>query len=431
MSFRAGTRGRGRQVGGVILLAALAWAGLVHHGLGPVPDPERPVPWHAPRGFLVAPLAGTSLAPVVEDPRAAVLAFCLPAVLLVAASFVLSRSALVRTLTTGLAVASGLFAWYGIAAPLVWRFFHWRWSVSMLLFALLAAGACLAPLLARSWAGQPAWLRLASYLPVAAALVVLERNVTGTDPTLPFAISPWPVLQVFGLESVAFAAAALILGAALGLAAAGRRGGAVRVAAAALAAAVPALALALGGRLEVLPFAVDGRLLAGIGLLGAALFVAAGSLGRGPAEPRRRRRVRSFAGAAALLGLPLVLGLALARLDYSVTREERAARVIDALSRYYAREETYPDSLEELAQRGDLPEVPLPRIGFALLQSPAFVYQSFGTSYLLEFAAPRWVQCAYNPPFAEDEEDEDSAPQGGDEDLGGAWSCPSKPPELW
>jgi hypothetical protein len=41
------------------------------------------------------------------------------------------------------------------------------------------------------------------------------------------------------------------------------------------------------------------------------------------------------------------------------------------------------------------------------------------------------MQCAYNPPFAEDEEDGDAAAQGGDEELGGAWSCPSKPPELW
>jgi hypothetical protein len=64
---------------------------------------------------------------------------------------------------------------------------------------------------------------------------------------------------------------------------------------------------------------------------------------------------------------------------------------------------------------------------------------------LLEFSAPRWVQCAYNPPYLDEdvEEGDGAAPdvaQGGsasaaagDEDElgGGAWSCPSKPPELW
>jgi hypothetical protein len=302
----------------------------------------------------------------------------------------------------------------------------------MLLFALLASAACLSPLLARSWLRQPAWLRVASYVPLATALVTLERNVTGTNPTLPFAISPWPVLQVFALESVAFGAASLVLGVALGLAAAGRRGTASRLLGAALAAAAPALTLALGTRLGVLPFAVGGRLLAGVAAFGAALFWMADALGPGTPAERRRRRARSFATAAALVGLPLALGLGLSRLDYTVTREERAAAVIDALSRFYAREEGYPDSLDELAHEGDLRDVPRPRIGFALFADREFVYQNFGTSYLLEFAAPRWVQCAYNPPFAEDEqEDGEAAAQDEAADLAGAWSCPSKPPELW
>ena len=94
-----------------------------------------------------------------------------------------------------------------------------------------------------------------------------------------------------------------------------------------------------------------------------------------------------------------------------------------------------------------LDAIPQPEIGFALPgeEVAAFTYQGFGTSYLLEFSAPRWVQCAYNPPYL-DETGEDAGDdpaldvaQGGDEassegedDLGGgAWSCPSKPPELW
>ena len=77
-------------------------------------------------------------------------------------------------------------------------------------------------------------------------------------------------------------------------------------------------------------------------------------------------------------------------------------------------------------------------MGFALLHRPEFVYQNFGINYLLEFSAPRWVQCAYNPPYVdeadgeEEEFEDEEIPGEADEDgLPGAWSCPSKPPELW
>ena len=44
-----------------------------------------------------------------------------------------------------------------------------------------------------------------------AAAVAFERNVTGTDDTLLFAISPWPVVQVFGLEVFASIIAVLLM----------------------------------------------------------------------------------------------------------------------------------------------------------------------------------------------------------------------------
>jgi hypothetical protein len=77
-------------------------------------------------------------------------------------------------------------------------------------------------------------------------------------------------------------------------------------------------------------------------------------------------------------------------------------------------------------------------VGFAFLDRPQFVYQNFGINYLLEFSAPRWVQCAYNPPYFDEEDGEEEEfedeeiPSEEDEDgLPGSWSCPSKPPELW
>ena len=69
-----------------------------------------------------------------------------------------------------------------------------------------------------------------------------------------------------------------------------------------------------------------------------------------------------------------------------------------------------------------------------MLGRQEFVYQNFGESYLLEFSAPRWIQCAYNPPYREDEGEaaEEGAAAEPDDGMGrGEWSCPSKPPELW
>ena len=83
---------------------------------------------------------------------------------------------------------------------------------------------------------------------------------------------------------------------------------------------------------------------------------------------------------------------------------------------------------------GDLAATPTTRIGFAVLSDRAFTYQNFGTNYILEFSAPRWIQCAYNPPWSDGLTDEEMAEleeDGEEADPGGAWSCPSKPPELW
>jgi hypothetical protein len=117
----------------------------------------------------------------------------------------------------------------------------------------------------------------------------------------------------------------------------------------------------------------------------------------------------------------------LTRLDYSVTRDERAQQIIDALAAHAEANSGYPDELSELVTGGLLPEVPRPRVGF--FSGQEFVYQNFGDSYLLEFSAPRWIQCAYNPPWqlepGEELEEEDA------DALLGAWSCPQKPPELW
>jgi hypothetical protein len=384
-------------------LLTLAWAAGLHQGLRP------------PSGFL--------LGSVPHELLPALALLVLPSAAVAVAVAFVAPSALARTLAGFATLLAACIVFYGIEADRVWRLFRWRWSVVTVLFAAVVALACYAPLLAGRWRRLGWPLRLASYLPIFVFVVVYERNVTGTDPTLPFALSPWPVLQILGLEVAASAIAALELGVALGLA--GMARGRLLAALGALATAgFPLAALALGSASGLLPFHAGPRLYGGTAL---ACFAVLAACALWP--PRGRalwsQRAASLALGGLLAGLPLVVGQTLTRIDYSLTRDGRAQQIIAALATLRERTGAYPDALSELVAAGVLDEIPRPHIGFGSGQE--FVYQNFGESYLLEFSAPRWIQCAYNPPWpVEPGEEPDS-----DADTGGAWSCPQKPPELW
>jgi hypothetical protein len=404
----------GLRVGWAGALLALLWAAFLHQGLGPS---LRKGSWLSTSAFLIGDVPselGPALAVLVLPSVAVALAVCL-----------VTRSALARTLAGFATIASACFVFYGLEADRVWRLFHWRWSVAALLFSGVVALAIYAPILAAAWRRLGWPLRLAAYLPFFAFAVAYERNVTGTNPELPFAVSPWPVVQILGLELSAALIAAVELGVALGLAGLAR--GALFAGLGLLGCVgFPLAALALGARSGFLPLPAGPLLFAAtaatcLGVLAAcALF-----------RPRGReawaRRAANLGLGGLLVALPLVTGLVLTRLDYSVTRDERAQRIIDALAALRERSGVYPEQLSELVAAGLLEHVPRPRIGFA--SGEEFVYQNFGESYLLEFSAPRWIQCAYNPPWAlEPGEAPDREDTG---DAGGAWSCPRKPPELW
>lgn len=422
-------------LGWVLAAAALAWAVLVYYGFGPYPTQSH-VPWWHPRGFL---LSSALLAPFDGRTQLAIAALSAPAFALALGAFAGSRSAVARLLALAAALASGLFLFYGLRypGPQIWRFFEWRASAVMLAMALLAAASLLAPLLAASWLRRGWALRAALYLPLAVLVAASAANITGTDPELRFAVSPWPVLTVFGYDLVAALSAGLLACLGLGLAAWRLRGRRPPVSASGLVGALAIPALWVGLELPRGLWLLAGALaLAVAGLRMVAL--AAGNLTMG---------LRSSAGytalGALLLVAPLLAGRAWARLDYRATREVRAQQVIDALAAYYAREGVYPERLDELVGAGVLERVPTPRIGLAALGGAEFGYQNFGTDYLLEFAAPGWTQCAFSPPWVDEFEggnflDPAGPDAGPPEDeaeppasLPGSWSCPSKPPELW
>jgi len=402
----------GLRLGWNCALGTVLWAALLHHGVGPAFQKGS---WLEPSSFLWGPI------PMELLPALALLV--LPCAAIAVAVCFVTPSALARTLAGFSAIASTCFVFYGLEADRVWRFFHWRWSVTTVLFSMVVAVACYAPLLAARWRllGWP--LRLATYLPIFAVLVVFERNITGTNPELPFALSPWPVVQIAGLELVASAIAALEIGVAFGLAGLSRGAG-FALAGVLAAVGFPLFSLALGSEIALLPFQAGPRLYASTA---AACLLVLTACALWPPRSRAAfgRRAGNLLLGGLLAALPLVVGQALTRLDYSVTRDERAQSIIDALATHRTRTNAYPDELSELVGAGLLAEVPRPRIGFGSPQK--FTYQNFGESYLLEFSAPRWIQCAYNPPYVTEpgEEPEDT------DELLGAWSCPQKPPELW
>jgi hypothetical protein len=439
-------------VPGMLLLLLVGYALLLHHGLGPRPEvPDSALRWWSPRGFLTQALVGSSWETLLDGRGHGMAVFGAPSLLLLIAIWAATRSALARAAAVTMTLAIAFFLYYALGsgnAQLVWNFFHWRWSGTMLAVAMVIGCAIASPWLAASWLrlGWPA--RLAWLLPITGLVLVIERNVTGTNSYLPFAISPWPVVQVFGFEAIGTTLAAELGGVALALLGLYwlRRGLRARGMLVLLTGvALPAGWLALGSD-GLLPFRVtQGRLLGAA--IGCAILLAVAALGVRLDPERLRRRAVHTAAAAALLGLPLLVGQAWARWDYTRTRDVHAQHIIDALNGYYAKETTYPESLDQLVEAKLLDAIPKPEIGFPLPgdDENVFTYQGFGTSYLLEFSAPRWVQCAYNPPYLDEDAEqgdgdapdvaqggEASAAAGDEDELGGgAWSCPSKPPELW
>ena len=429
-----------RLLGPFLLLLLVGWTVLIHHGLGPRPDLGSR--WYSPNGFLTRALLASPFESLAAERWKGFLAFWTPALLLATACWLTTRSALLRFAAAAAALAAAFFLLYALgseSAKVAWTLFHWRASGTMLALAGVMGGVLVAPWLAASWLRLTWPLRIAALVPVALGVIAIERGVTGTNERLPFAISPWPVVQVFGLEVVGTIIASLLAGVALGLAGVAmlRRGRSLAgLVAILIGLALPAAWLALGSQ-GFLPFHAGARGFA-IATVLCALVLATTALS-GLEPTRLARRARILGTAAVLLGLPLLIGQAWARVDYARNRDVHAQRVIDGLASYYEREQMYPETLEALVESRDLDGVPKPHLGFGFLgDGTSFTYQAFGTSYLLEFPAPRWVQCAYNPPYDEEEyaDEDEPAPDDATDpeeelDLGGSWSCPSSPPELW
>lgn len=420
-------------IGWLCLAAELAYVVALHQGVAPAPGGFPTEWWHPTRSWLdvlwISELEGR--------PALASLVAALPAAVLAAAVVVASGSAIARWLALSGVATALLFGFYGFGPVRVWEFFHWRGSLVMVTIGAATGGALASPWLARSWlALRPVW-RVLLYLPVLMIGMVLLRHTTGTDEHLRFNFSPWPAVTIFGLEIGVYAIVGLLFGAAIGLVAlAGwRRRPLLAAAGVVLGVAWPVLWML--ARFGSLPDGASPAL-----AVASGASIALGCITRqAPRATALRRRAGFVALGAVLAFAPVFAGRALSTGDYTVTRFVRAQRIIDALATYYDRRGAYPDELGELVELGYLERIPKPRVGFDVVYAATgaepieFSYQSLGSSYVLEFEFTEWVQCAYNPPWEDEFEDEDAGNGDGedreDDALDEAWSCPESRPELW
>jgi len=443
--------------GYLAVIAALTVFYYFFFGAGPSPSEYvEDLPWWRPWGTALhwPPLMGLAEMARAGFPKAwlPILLGCAPPVALALVGWRVLRSALGRALLVFMCAMMCVFVYYGMRAEQVWRFFEWRFPAVAASFCAVVVAIAFAPQLyeqARRLSRPLAW---ALGLAACAGIFLLSTEVTGTSSSMPFNISPWPIVTLFGFLLAGAQIAALV--AATGAASWVRARVAGRATGALLGAGAAVLVAAAAG--WFIFTTASGRVTL---VLLALVCAGAGALRRGELERATARGARSFAAGA----LVLVVILGSAQIAASLQRRARdvtALIVLDALEAYKKDHSTYPDDLEAMVPKY-LGEIPRPQIGLIRDEDDNFTYKTFGDSYTLEFSSVLWVQCAYSPPYEfaasdpnEAEELPDvptkdgdtpdvSAPSAPTEDdlalkatlakhgLNGSWSCPKAPPKLW
>ena len=428
----------GGIAGWALLILLLGYTLFCHQGLG-LPAANASLAWYMPNGFLNGwPVIGE----YSENWIVGAVILLIPAALLATGVFLKTASAVARALARSGVVAVLLFSYYSFQADRVWEFFHWRASIVFAGMAIAIGFTLASPLLAQSWLRLGGWGKALTYLPLTLGIVTLERHATGWDESLFFNFSPWPALPLFGLEIGAFSLIGILLGIALGLSG---------IASLQRSALGGMLLVAAGLVLPVVWFIANPNFssIPGIPILSPLFF--AGAIGIAltsivRAEDRSAilaRRAGYIALGAALAYFPIFVGAAMQVGDYTATKFVTTRQISDALAVHLEKEDSYPDELSELVEKSYLDEIPVPRVGFPLLYALGwlpeveFAYRGLGSSYVLEFVSTKWIQCAYNPPWDEDEYAEEDAeyaeeyPDAYDDGSGEAWSCPESPPPLW
>lgn len=448
------------------VLIALGLAVFYYYFLGAGPSPSEmfdDLEWYRPRGWLLRWDAMMSLAELAdaEGPERLipVYLFLIPPIALVVGAFLLFKSAVLRAFLFWLGMNIAIFAYYGITAERVWRFFEWRFLAVASSLAAVVTVILFGPSLLRALGKIPRAIAGVLLLALFAGVFMLQTEITGTDSDLRFNITPWPVVTVFGMLIIGYMLAALHIAAGAGLWVSTKTAGITGIAAGAILAA----ALGVAGAFFVFSDPPAGMVFT-FAIISLVYMVTARLLATGERTPPETSGVARIAAGLIVF---LIVGVTNeAAKSYQITaRNETAQTVLIALEAYKKDHDEYPERLKHLVP-DYVDEVPRPQIGLILDEDDEFDYSNFGDSYALEFASVQWVQCAYSPPYEfaayDDEDEEDEAEyedEGAEEDwedydvaagaeeqteeekeltarlreagLEGSWNCAEEPPKVW
>ena len=344
--------------------------------------------------------------------------FAAPVAVLTAVGFALFRGALIRAALLALGLTLIAFSYYGWLDVETWQDYGWRWPAVLLATASYLAVFALAPGIVAAARRRARVFQIAGLLAFVLPIYALSIEVTGTNPTLQWNLSPWPTVTLYGFLLFGLVLAVIHLSAGAGILVGARRSGAAGLALGALTAV--ALAVVLHG----IPFEQTTALRLVVLAVPAVLVVAL---------VQRRGATHTPDAVAFLVAGFLILSCVKAGQWHAEwflgqAREETAPQVIDAIERYHAEQAVYPSDLAALVPK-QLRAIVQPHIGWLDWDEEVFTYTDLGDSFLLEFAGPLWVQCAYSPPYEEDVDE--AEPGAAPERLEAAWSCQRKPPRLW
>jgi len=431
-----------QRLGRVAYFAVFLALGVAYYEfLGPGPTPsEKPenIAWYRPAGLALT-MDSAWLAPLqriaakVEQARhegrfevrglIPLGLFALPPLVLTGIGFLLFGSGLARSAALTLGLTLSAFSYYGWLDPETWQDYSWRWPAVLLSTSAYVSVFALAPCLVGAARRRSRGLQALAAVGFVGSIYFLSTEVTGTNPELQWNLSPWPTLTLYG-----FLLVGLVLGVVHGAAGAGILVGgmAPTFARKALTAAI---ATGVAALLRPIPFAGSGAVDYAVLVLPAATLALAGG----------RRTSGASAAIPFLVSALLIVGsIELGRWQgeyfLAKSRNEVAPVVIAALERYQKDFGHYPDDLQNLVP-DYLPAIPHARVGWIPAPDQDLMYTYLGESFLLEFPGVVWVQCAYSPAMVAaegDEKERASATAGGEQEiLAPAWSCESKPPQLW
>ena len=370
-----------------------------------------------------------------------------PALAVAGIGWRIMRTPLERACLSVLILLMLIFVYYGLRAEQVWRFLEWRFVAVAAAFCAIVVAIVFATSLFDEVARRSRALAAVVAIGAVTGIFLLTTEVTGTNSSIQYNISPWPVLTLFGFLLLGATIAALHAGVGAGTWLRARLPGALGVTAGLVSAAVVAglagafiftapgggipvavLALLLAAIAFAVPSAAETRVRrreAIFALLAAAAVAALWAWQRAGAVPtqqvvggcvlivllvavvfafvNRRGNLDSRGGALRFaIGAALLAAiLGSAQVAASMQRHARdvtALQVLEALEAYKKDNATYPDSLDQLVPKY-LAAVPRPEIGLIRDEDDRFTYSNYGDSYALEFASVLWVQCQYSPPF--------------------------------